>query len=542
MSKENKKPNILFLFSDQHSAQALGCYGNSEVYTPHLDNLAEQGIKFSNAYCNNPICTPSRMCFLSGQYAHNHNYWGLMGPDPEWLPNIFGYLKQFGYNTGWFGKSHTPAGWLTRNCDEFKDGMGYEKRITQKDFNLLEGLQGRKDDDYSKYLQGIGLSSLREDKILSEQFKQFGYNNGQGIDAKSTEMPVDNTIEAWSAHEAGKFIKSSVEKGKPFMCWMTVPKPHQVYGPSKEFWDMYQTDKLTLPPNADDSLKGRHLTVTNAAEFYRKDESWRLFEPKDWDSSRRRVLHGYYANVTQMDDAVGRIISVIDNLDIRENTIIIYTTDHGEFAGEHGMIEKAPGISFRCITRIPFIISWDGVIPKGEEREGIIESVDLLPTVCSLAGIPEPDWVDGKKFSSMIEIDQDLKEYAVTEHPWSKTIQTKEYKLTQYLPEMCNGKEFGELYNMRTDPWEMNNLYFDKGLKSTVSNLQMKLYYWLVQTSRHKTISPAPMVYKGDDYGTWDLAQHLYDRDGRLGMNYIKHVLSGKSKKHAVKTSPLNYL
>ncbi|MDC7234951.1 MAG: sulfatase-like hydrolase/transferase, partial [Spirochaetales bacterium] len=105
-----KRKNILFLFSDQHSARVLGCYGNTEVKTPHLDALADEGIRFENAYCNNPICTPSRISFLSGQYPHNHGYFGLMGPEPEKLPHLFSHFKKSGYKTAWVGKSHTPAG------------------------------------------------------------------------------------------------------------------------------------------------------------------------------------------------------------------------------------------------------------------------------------------------------------------------------------------------------------------------------------------------------------------------------------------------
>ncbi|OGO80058.1 MAG: hypothetical protein A2Y21_11205, partial [Clostridiales bacterium GWC2_40_7] len=394
--KKKKHPNILLLYSDQHNARVLGCYGNNEVHTPNIDRLAAEGVRFENAYTQNPICTPSRMCIMSGQYPHNFGYYGLMGKKPGNLPHIFQYLKVFGYKTGMAGKIHTPSGWLSDYCDYVGDGYGYEEEVKPWNEKKLEGLQGMKGDDYSNDLYGKGLLANRDDKFIHEWFEKHGYSKSQGMDSRFSRLDKNETIEAWSAEKTNDFIEKCHLDEVPFCFWMTVPRPHSTYVPAKEFWDMYDENKLTLPPNSENKMEGRHPSAKRTQEGWQKSNDWRIFKPDDWESARRRIMKGYYACVSQVDDAVGRVLDKLDELGIREETIIVYATDHGEFAGEHGMIEKAPGIGFRCVTRIPYIWSWKGHLKEGEIRDSLVESVDFLPTVCALAGIPAPDWVDGK--------------------------------------------------------------------------------------------------------------------------------------------------
>ncbi len=536
-----KKPNVLFLFSDQHSARTLGCYGNDEIRTPYLDKLASKGALLTNTYCNNPICTPSRMCFLSGQYPHNHGHWGLMGPNPDWLPSAFSHFKQSGYLTGWAGKSHTPSGWLSPYSDQIGDGYGFEKRISNSDTTKMVGLQGVQNNDYSFYLAQKGLLHLRDDRVLQEQYQLFGHSRGQGVDARPSRLSEEDSIEAWSAREAIKMIDRSQKEEKPFFFWMTMPRPHQGYTPAERFWNLYNENELTLPPNCDDPLEGRHPLTLNSANYYREHDDWRLFEPKSWNAARKRVLRGYYGCVSQVDAACGVVLDYLEENGLTENTIIVYSSDHGEFAGEHGMIEKAPGIGFRCITRIPFIVSYPGVIPDNVRREEIAESVDFLPTICSLAGLPMPNWCDGEDISKLLINGEKQKEFAVTEHPLSKTIHNSRYKFTSYLPEMDDGKDFGELYDMIEDPWEMNNLYYHSQYASIVSKLEKELYYWLVRTTRSITINPIPYVFRGKNNNSWDLAEQLYDEDGRVGKNYLKHVMESKPG-YATAVNPRNYL
>lgn len=528
----NKKmPNILILYSDQHSARTLGCYGNTQVKTPNIDKLAENGIKMNNAYTQNPICTPSRMCMLSGQYVHNFGYYGLMGEKPKDLPNIFEYLKEMGYTTGAAGKLHTPSGWVSDFCDDVGDGYGFEVPVKTWNRRREEGCQGLRGDDYSIYLAELDMHNHRDDKILHEWYEENKHSKGQCVDARISRIPKEHSIEAWTANFANSFIENSHKNNKPFCFWMTMPRPHQTYAPSKEFWDLYEGVDLELPPNAGNDMSNRSEAAKRTQHNFQYSQDWMAFEPKNFEEARKRVLRGYYACVSQMDDAVGMVISKLEELGIKEDTIIIYTTDHGEFAGEHGMIEKAPGIGFRCVTRIPMIFSWEGKLKKGEERTSLIESVDILPTVCELAGIEIPDWVDGKSAVKLLYDDTEIKDIAVTEQPNTKTIHTKKYKLTQYLPEF-QGKDFGELFDFENDPYEMNNLYFDENYKDIIGDLRYKLYCWLVRTTRVKTANPTiPITGDEKDVSggvSWDLAKYynVYGRDGKIGRSFYEQLIA----------------
>ena len=538
MGMENKKkPNVLSLYSDQHSARTLGCYGNKQVKTPNLDRLAREGVLMQHAYTQNPICTPSRMCMLSGQYAHNTGYYGLAGEKPEQLPNLFGLLKEQGYMTGAAGKLHTPAGWVSDQCDYVADGYGYEVPLKPWNRHLEEGCQGLVTNDYTDYLARLGCYGDRDDKILQEWFEENQHKKGQCVDARYSRIPKEHTIEMWSANCANKFIEQADQEQKPFCFWLTMPRPHQTYAAAKEFWDLYEGIELELPPNYDDKMEHRSSAAKDTQRKFQMDKDWIAFGDKDFDAARKRVLRGYYACVSQMDDAVGTVLNKLEELGIRENTLIIYMTDHGEFAGEHGMIEKAPGIGFRCVTQIPMIFSWKGRLPENEVRDEIIESVDILPTICSLSGIMMPDWVDGKDALELIESGRAIHDFAVTENPNTKTIHTKKYKLTQYLPEF-EGQEFGELYDIEADPYELKNLYFEPEYEKVVQDLRYQLYCWLIRTSRVKTAHPTiPDTGNEKDVSggiSWDLADYVgrYGKDGKVGEAFYQELIKKNMKNY----------
>lgn len=524
-----KRPNVIVLYCDQHSARALGCYGNTQVHTPNLDRLASEGVLLENAYCNNPICTPSRMCMLSGQYVHNFGYYGLAGRCPDQLPNIFDHFKRHGYQNAVIGKIHTPAGWVSRSCDYVADGYGFEIPLTLENQSAEEGCQGVVNDDYFAYLQAQGLAHLRDDKILQEWFDLHGHAQGQCVDARPSRLPDAHSFENWCADCAERFIQQQAAADQPFLMWLTLPRPHQTYCPSQKYWDMYQEDALTLPPNAHDDMSQRSIAAQTKQKVLQEECAWPVFAPRDFQSARKRVLHGYYACVSQSDAAIGRVLDTLDRLGIGDDTIVVYTADHGEFAGEHGMIEKAPGIGFSCVTKVPMIWRY-GNCPKGARTDAIFESVDILPTLCSLAGVAPANWADGVDGSAALERGADFKDIAVTENPNTKTIHTKRYKLTQYLPEFHDGADFGELFDAENDPWELHNLYFDPAYQSVVQQLRYLLYCWLVRSTRAHTVNPRiPIMDTKMDLSSgasWDLAAELgvLDEDGKVGTKFYQDM------------------
>ncbi len=262
-------------------------------------------------------------------------------------------------------------------------------------------------------------------------------------------------------------------------------------------------------------MTGRSPITQRVRDQYRRTAEWTLDQTNDWEVARRRVLRGYYGCVSQVDACVGRITAALEELGIRENTIVVYSSDHGEFAGEHGMIEKAPGIGFRCVTRIPMIFSWPGKIAVGEQRNSLVESVDVFPTLCALAGLPEPDAVDGHNIEPLLADDTAVRDYAFTEQPRTKTIQSSRYKLTLSPPGIHDETAYGELFDHDTDPWELHNLYDDGAYAEIREKLTRELVFWLATKRRPMTAGPNPPPRK-DGPRSWDDAGDLFASDGKL--------------------------
>lgn len=510
------RPNILFLFSDQHNARVMGCAGHPDVKTPRLDALAASGTMFDHACAQSPICTPSRMCFLSGQYCLNHGYYGLMGPMPAALPSLFSVARAQGYRTGAFGKIHTPRRWLGQEADVMADFAGRE---------LARG-EAEGENPYEAHLAARGLLGERDDHGIPEWLARHGKQAGSGLDARPTRLGFADTADGWAAGQAADFVRASAGRDEPFCAWVSLPRPHATYLPAQEFWDLYDERSFTLPPNADDPMTGRSPAARQVQAAFRRTTEWALDGSADWELVRRRVLRGYYGCVSQVDAGLGLVLDALEASGQRENTLVVYASDHGDFAGEHGMIEKAPGIGFGCITHIPFIWSWPGHLPAGARRSSLVESVDFLPTVCALTGLSAPEAVDGRDLSPVLADDTAVREVAVTEHPWSKTIRDARHKLTLFPPEVHGGQAHGELFDLIDDPWELNNLYDDPAQAAAREKLTLALVHWLATKRRPVTANPMPPPDpQQPGRRGWDEAPELYASDGRLRPGVIEQLL-----------------
>jgi choline-sulfatase/uncharacterized sulfatase len=469
-------PNVLVIVSDQHNAKCLGHKNHPDVKTPHLDRLASEGVRFDNAITQNPICTPSRVSFLSGQYCHNHGYYGLCGPNPNGLPNVFDAFRRAGYATAAIGKIHCPEYWVEDSVDYFREVCGCS----------IGG-----NPEYQAFLRERGGIEAWENSEL----KSGPY--GQCMDGFPSEQPFEQSTEGYIAAETINFMKRAQADGKPFIVHASLPKPHQVYCPAQEFWDMYDPDELTLPPNFKYDMEGKAPNLKRSADGAAKGE-WMAFEPKQIEAGFRRKLRGYFGCISHMDHAVGQMLDALDEAGLAEDTIIVYTADHGDYALEHGIIEKAPGISTDAITRVPMIWRVPGNMQSGHVAEQLAELVDIPTTLCHLAGLPDMPTSDGRDLSGLLTGgDQPLRDIAVTEFAWSRAVRKGKYRLVWYPREMFPEEYpegFGELYDIEEDPWEMKNLYFEPEYQDTVREIQADLMNWLVTTTRPVTVLQVPIT------------------------------------------------
>jgi len=505
-------PNVLYIMSDQHNAKFLGCKGHPNAKTPNLDRLASEGVRFDNAICQNPICTPSRVSYLTGQYCHNHGYYGLCGPEPKGLPTIFGHFRRAGYTTGAVGKIHCPAHLVENDTDYFSDALGCS-------------VGGKS--DYVAFLQEKDLLHLRDDSRYPE--------NPTGMasyDGRPSGLAYEDSIEAWIARQATAFCERASAKKKPFFLEVSFPRPHQKYCPSEPFWSMYDEKDIVFPPNAkyDMTLKPPHMR--KEVERFR-DGWWIFFQPKTFDAAFRRALRGYLGCVSQVDHAVGALLNWLDKHGLRENTIVIYAADHGDFAGEHGMMEKAPGICADAITRVPMVWRWPSQFQAGHVAQEIVETVDMSTTLCELAGLTPFETSDGVDISPLLRGGTgDVHRIGVTENVWSKSVRKGRFRYVHYVDEMFADKRpsggFGELYDIEDDPWEMHNLYFEPALAGTVIEFRRDLLDWLITSSRPATVWPPANWSSGQAYcehpSAGAFVANTVNRDGKIAPEKVREL------------------
>lgn len=480
--------NILYIMTDQHNAACTGYEGHSQVLTPHLDQFAAQGTRFSHAYTANPICTPTRVSILSGQYCHNHGYYGLGGPRPANLPHFLGHFRDQGYHTALIGKGHLPIDpedWLEGEVDLLADQMRHATGPTPY---------------ATEYLQALKDAGFPEEFDSETLLDKPGKGN-YAIDARPSRLPFELSPEGYSNRRAMAFIDEALDAGKPFCIELSYQRPHQCYTPAQDFWDLYPDD-LDLPYGAfssDNSGRSPH---------FRKqvDQTRPLtggYEPSDSESRMRRVWKGYLASITHSDHAFGEMMTFLEERGLKENTVVVYNSDHGAYSGLFGVLEKAPGICSEQVCRVPLMVRAPGVSQPNHLTPRFAHTVDIAPTLCALAGISPMSTVDGLDLSPLLRgEDVELHEVAVTEHPFSKSLRWKQWRYVHYLPEMFSHESFaaygeawqnqpsGELYNLDEDPWEQHNLFQDPETASVLHECRRLLLDWLIRSNRVTTNWP----------------------------------------------------
>lgn len=434
-----KKYNVLWLMSDQHNANCMGNTGNTIVRTPFLDEIANDGINFTNGFANNPICSPSRICFMNGQHVHTHGFYGNQNTDvqkenPIFLPSVF---RKYGYQTAMYGKAHLVRKW----CED-----GFE------DFAFTDMIDAWSGDPHSchyfKYLDDLGLADFYEEGTPKA---------GQGYTLDGTapaQLPFEHSIEKFTADKALNFLKTR-DEDRPFFLNVSFQRPHSPIAPSPEHFNMYSPDEIELPESIYDLYENKFASKPQ----FMQDHIAKMGEyPLVTKSERelRQVIASYYALITVIDEQIGRIIDKLKEMGEYENTIIFYTADHGDFAGEHGLFHKNFGI-YDSIQKIPFIFKYPNC-KKGMVSTEFVESIDWYPTICELCGIPVSDKVEGASLVDIMEHNGKGKDEIFCDWAWGKAktlaVRTHDKRLVYHA-----GVKDGELYDHKVDKDETNNLY-----------------------------------------------------------------------------------
>ena len=410
--------NIVFLFSDEHAGTVMGNSGHPVVRTPHLDSLAEQSYTFDNAYCNNPICTPSRLSLLTGRYPHQIEAWDLGAIADRRYPTWGDYLTEAGYETVLCGRTHFNG------SDRH---LGFSHRLL---------------DDLPRWCNTSGRPPRRtpdERRGSNSHVAECGPGDHEHTryDRNVTDLAVDFLRE-----------KSASPDDKPFLLYCGFMHPHFPLIAPPEFYSQYDPDALELPATWNEPLESQHPIIQHHRWAWRND-----IPPPE--ATVRCALASYYALVSSLDTQVGRILEAIDTSPLRENTLVIYTSDHGEMAGHHGIWQKQ--CFYEPAVKVPLMLR----LPSGETaRVGQnVSLVDVLPTLLEIADLETPFDLPGE---SLLEIarhqaDETTRTVFSEYHHMGMLnagfmLKRGDYKLCHYV-----GSE-PQLFNVATDPLEDNDL------------------------------------------------------------------------------------
>jgi arylsulfatase A-like enzyme len=431
------RPNILFIIADDLAA-CLGCYGNARCQTPHLDGLARKGVRFDRAYCQYPVCGPSRASLMSGLYPQRTRVLGnnlapgsyrVINPALVDHPSIGGFLRRSGYYSARVSKIYH---------------MGVPGTITA-------GSAGGDDPDSWNHTVNVKAregGSAGKRLLLSPANRNAGSSFTQVI-IPDEEQAAQADYQAASA--AIDILKDAAKKNQPFFLAVGFVRPHVPLVAPQRLFDRYPAAEIKLPANPPDDLDdvpGPARAMANAGRYGMNEDQ------------QRQAIAAYYASVSFMDEQVGRLLAELDRLGLRDNTIIVFTSDHGYNLGEHFCWQKLS--LFEESVRVPLIVSAPG-LPRaaGQGCKHVVELIDLYPTLAELAGLQDkaPGILQGISLRPLLEdpARRDWKKataYTVTQGNGA-SIRTPRWRYNHW------GGKAEELYDHDRDPHEYRNLARD---------------------------------------------------------------------------------
>jgi len=428
-----KRPNIVFIYTDQQRFDSLGCYGNQAVQTPNIDGLAADGVLFKNHFVQNPVCMPSRISMLSSRYPSNLGI-GTNGiPAPENIDYIWNVLKPYDYKTANIGKLH-----FLPHVNRYHQDV---HRTYGLDTMILSDEPGCYDDAYTKWVWENGPDELTKTRTsLPPEAHRYNHPEYAKVPRNTHEPYIFGTDQPLShsdfvADEVCDYITR--HKMDRFFAIAGFYAPHTPVNPLEKYLDRVDLDKLRMP------VKGEEDKVLPFLEDVTEEE---------W----RQVVRYYLAFVAQVDDCVGRIINKLKEEDLYEDTFIVFTSDHGEYLGDHGRIQKGwPG--HEPVVKVPLIFSWPKRLEKGISLDGLVEAVDIVPTVLDYAGIQMPTSMQGISLRPYIEKKKDNHKDAVLCEMFDprgyRGIMVRDNRYKYYRD--LEGNEC--LYDLLVDPDELKN-------------------------------------------------------------------------------------
>ncbi len=502
------RPNILLITSDQQHWDTLSCLG-SQVRTPNLDRLASRGTLFNRAYCPNPTCTPSRASILTGQYPSQHGAYALGTKLMEDRHTVGEDFLAHGYTTNLVGKAHFQQlhsnGYPSVESYPLLQDLDFWRSFNENHtpwygFGHVELARNHTDEahvgqHYAIWMEENGLTDWRrffKAPTGTVTGKQFG----------AWDLPERYHYNTWIAERSCALMTEAQAADQPFFLWSSFFDPHPDYLVPEPWASMYNPATLSVP----ELVPGEH--DGNPEHF-----AWTQDPNADWSALRNdpegNHIHGgcfhgqsreqkaqnlaiYYGMISCLDHHIGTILDHLDVLGIADNTIVIFTTDHGHFMGQHGLNAKGP-FHYEDLLRIPFIVSWPGQIPQGRQSSALQTLVDLAPTLLDCCDIPIPRFMTGFNQRAVWCGDEShARDQVICENRhqpntlYARSCVWQRYKITVY-----GHSQEGEMWDLEEDPGELNNLWSSPDHQE----LKQELLLRFLQAGMASEVTPMPRVW-----------------------------------------------
>jgi choline-sulfatase len=434
-------PNILWICTDQQRYDTIAALGNSLVRTPHIDRLVGEGTSFTRAYCQSTVCSPSRASFLTGRYPRTTGCRQNGQKIPATERPVSRVFADAGYVCGLAGKLHLASCAAGRVEERIDDGYTefHWSHHPQPDWP---------ENEYTQWLaaQGQSWESLYQ---------------GPETPYVKEGVPAQFHQTTWCAEAAIDFIRRRA--GAPWLLSVNPFDPHHPFDPPPEYLTRYDPAEMPLPVF-------RPGELTEKTEYQRLDSEWAHNEPGYFhvaamtDDDRRAVTAAYYAMVELIDTQVGRMLAALDETGQLDNTIVVFMSDHGEMLGDHGIYLKGPHF-YEGAIRVPLVLRWPARFQQGLQVAGLVELVDLAPTLLEAAGVAIPAAMQGRSLLPHLGGDADParhRDYVYCEYynawthkrSYGTMMRTSDKKIAVY-----HGVDEAELYDLAADPNEFENLW-----------------------------------------------------------------------------------
>ncbi len=489
------KPNIVFIFSDQQRYDTLSCYGNDWIQVPNLNALADQSFVFERAYVTQPVCTPARSSIVTGLYPHT------AGPtvNKMVLPadrKSIAEMASEDYHTAWYGKWHLG--------DDVIRQHGFDEWVSTEDGHRPEYTKREYRSQMSDYHQHLVANGFEPDVEAPDGTPMFSA-------MKRAELPAQFQMASFLGDRAADFIDRN--SGKPFVLHVSTFEPHPPYhGP---YDDLYDPEDLPVGPTFLQVPEGASLHNTARARFCTQylGQSDSEVDPYlvtnaarghdlTTEAGWRRLRVQYFANITLVDNMVGTIVDALERNGVADNTVVIFTSEHGEMCGDHGMLEKRS--MYEESSRVPLLMKVPWLSQEQRMVPGAVGHIDLVPTMLDLLHNPLPGHLQGKSLVPVLRGEQTLDGNDVfiqwngvsdiddrhlgselinlrNTQPW-RTIVRDGWKLALCATDQC------ELFDLVNDPYEQTNLFNDPAQQERVRNLAAHVRLW-----QHKNGDTAPL-------------------------------------------------